>query len=182
MRRDDCGTTAAGRGKGTAGRDEGANSEAHPLGRRIGRARAFPRHTAAAAGSSPSPTRLRRCLQDRPVPPPRTPVRHPPAHPSPASVRTLVSSARAVRYRWSAAVAYHSVAVPQGPTDRPSHTHPRAAVAPAVTTTSRRHEMQLAARRIRWMCLLCACALADQHVNTANNDTQTGSTSGSSAR
>lgn len=48
----------------------------------------------------------------------------------------------------------------------------------AVTTTSRRHEMQLAARRIRWMCLLCACALADQHVNTAaNNGTQTGSTS-----
>ncbi|XP_060877491.1 uncharacterized protein LOC132950206 isoform X1 [Metopolophium dirhodum] len=35
--------------------------------------------------------------------------------------------------------------------------------------------MQLAARRIRWMCLLCACALADQRVNTANNDTaQTG--------
>ncbi|XP_025408211.1 uncharacterized protein LOC112681998 isoform X2 [Sipha flava] len=35
--------------------------------------------------------------------------------------------------------------------------------------------MQLAARRIRWMCLLCACALADQHVNTAtSNGTQTG--------
>jgi len=50
--------------------------------------------------------------------------------------------------------------------------------AAAITTTSRRHEMQLAARRIRWMCLLCACALADQRVNTANNDTaQTGSTS-----
>lgn len=55
------------------------------------------------------------------------------------------------------------------PTTRTSHQ--------AVTTTSRRHEMQLAARRIRWMCLLCACALADQHVNIANNDTQTGSTS-----
>lgn len=50
--------------------------------------------------------------------------------------------------------------------------------AAAITTTSRRHEMQLAARRIRWICLLCACALADQRVNTANNDTaQTGSTS-----
>lgn len=46
-----------------------------------------------------------------------------------------------------------------------------------VTATSRRHEMQLAARRIRWMCLLCACALADQRVDTARNDTQTGSTS-----
>lgn len=48
--------------------------------------------------------------------------------------------------------------------------------ATTVTTTSRRHEMLLAARRIRWMCLLCACALADQRVvNTARNDTQTGS-------
>lgn len=60
------------------------------------------------------------------------------------------------------------------PTTRTSHQ--------AVTTTSRRHEMQLAARRIRWMCLLCACALADQHVNTASNDTQTGSTSVPSVR
>ncbi|CAH1737837.1 uncharacterized protein LOC114131427 isoform X2 [Aphis gossypii] len=35
--------------------------------------------------------------------------------------------------------------------------------------------MLLAVSRIRWMCLLCACALADQRVNTANNDTaQTG--------
>jgi len=50
-------------------------------------------------------------------------------------------------------------------------------VAATVTTTSRRHEMQLAARRIRWMCLLCACALADQRVDVPRNDTQTGSTS-----
>lgn len=45
------------------------NSEAHPLGRRIGRARAFPRHT-TAAGSSSLPTRLRRCLQALSLAPP----------------------------------------------------------------------------------------------------------------
>lgn len=45
------------------------NSEAHPLGRRIGRARAFPRHT-TAVGSSSLPTRLRRCLQALSLAPP----------------------------------------------------------------------------------------------------------------
>lgn len=177
--------------RGTGKRGGGADSEAHPLGRRIGRARAFPWHTAAAAGSSPLPTRLRRCLQARPAPPPR-----PSARPRP-SVRPTVSSARTAEHRSRRRPASQprvcfppsfaaGLVQPQTPTDRRTRARspPRrpgpdhAAVAPAVTTTSRRHEMQLAARRIRWMCLLCACALADQHVNVANNDTQTGSASG----
>jgi len=54
-----CDGTAAGSASAVSVR----NSEAHPLGQRISRARAFPRHTAATDGSSSSPTRLRRCLQ-----------------------------------------------------------------------------------------------------------------------
>lgn len=51
------------RAAGSASAVSVRNSEAHPLGQRISRARAFPRHTAATVGSSSSPTRLRRCLQ-----------------------------------------------------------------------------------------------------------------------
>lgn len=47
-----------------------------------------------------------------------------------------------------------------------------AAVVTTTTSSRRHHEMQLAARRMRWMCLLCACALADQRVvNSTDNGT-----------